>query len=188
MIITISGYGGTGKSSIARKIAETLGYSYFSAGQMFREFAEEAGIPLVTFAASAPQEVDDLIAEAIVQACKNGRTVIDGRRGAFLCPESVKIWLKCSDEEAARRISERETPPTIEAVELEKISRELKVRNQGARNRILHSSGVDLENLSIYDLVIDTGKITSEIAVSLVLCYVRDLDNTLDASHDAKIG
>lgn len=39
MIITIDGAAGTGKSTVAKKVAELLGFAYFDTGAMYRAFA-----------------------------------------------------------------------------------------------------------------------------------------------------
>jgi cytidylate kinase len=39
VIITIDGAAGTGKSTVAKKVAEQLGFSYFDTGAMYRAFA-----------------------------------------------------------------------------------------------------------------------------------------------------
>jgi len=39
VIITIDGAAGTGKSTVAKKVAESLGFAYFDTGAMYRAFA-----------------------------------------------------------------------------------------------------------------------------------------------------
>ena len=51
MIIAISGLHGTGKSTIAKKIAEKLGIRHYSTGDAFRELAEEMNMTLEEFTA-----------------------------------------------------------------------------------------------------------------------------------------
>ena len=46
MIIAISGLHGTGKSTIARLLAERLGIVYYSTGQAFRDLAKEKNMSL----------------------------------------------------------------------------------------------------------------------------------------------
>ena len=49
MILAISGLHGTGKSTIGRNVAETLGLTYFLAGDAFRELAKIKGMSLEDF-------------------------------------------------------------------------------------------------------------------------------------------
>ena len=49
MIIAISGLHGTGKSTIAKKIAEKLGLRHYSTGDAFRELAKEMNMTLKEF-------------------------------------------------------------------------------------------------------------------------------------------
>lgn len=59
MIIAIDGPSGTGKSTIAKKLAEKLNYLYFDTGAMYRSFAYLLSIKHISF------EDDDKIEEAL---------------------------------------------------------------------------------------------------------------------------
>ena len=45
-IIAVSGPHGSGKSTTAKEVAEKLGYEYISAGELFRNMAENANMNL----------------------------------------------------------------------------------------------------------------------------------------------
>ena len=48
-IIAVSGPHGSGKSTAAMKVAESLGYEYISAGELFREMAKNANMNIEEF-------------------------------------------------------------------------------------------------------------------------------------------
>ena len=49
MIITISGKHGGGKTTIGKKIAESLGIRYLSTGKVFRDLAKHMNMTLIEF-------------------------------------------------------------------------------------------------------------------------------------------
>ncbi|MHA2251052.1 MAG: AAA family ATPase, partial [Candidatus Kariarchaeaceae archaeon] len=51
-IVAIGGPHGSGKSSVARKLAENLNMNYVSAGSIFRELANERKISLEEFSST----------------------------------------------------------------------------------------------------------------------------------------
>ncbi|MCG3260126.1 MAG: AAA family ATPase, partial [Candidatus Heimdallarchaeota archaeon] len=62
-IIAVSGPHGSGKSTAARKVAESLGYEYVSAGELFRDMAKEENMSLEEFSkhAELKEEIDKYI-------------------------------------------------------------------------------------------------------------------------------
>jgi len=49
MIITISGKAGSGKSSVAKTLADKLGYRYIGIGAIRRQVAESMGLNILAF-------------------------------------------------------------------------------------------------------------------------------------------
>ena len=170
--ITISGYSGCGKSYTSKLLSGELGLPYLCAGDVFRRFAHEAGSELVKYAETAPTEIDEQVNEAILEAYRNGDVVIDSRIGGFLCPDSIKIWLKCSEEEAARRIVYRNSLKGITTSE-DVVLTQIRERNRNTRARLMGRYGFDLNYLNVYDLVIDNERLPPEKTLSLALFFVR---------------
>lgn len=79
LIIAIDGPVGSGKSTVARRVAELLGYTYLDSGAMYRALALKAirrGIPL-----DAAEQLEALAAETRIDliAGENGqRVILDG--------------------------------------------------------------------------------------------------------------
>jgi cytidylate kinase len=133
VVVTIDGPAGAGKSTVARAVAERLGYRHVDTGEMYRELtavALERGVDLDDEAALAalvgtpPASAVDLRAERIsanvsavarhepVRARMRARqrelardAVLEGRdTGTRVCPGAeVKIYLTASVAERARR-------------------------------------------------------------------------------------
>ena len=65
MIITLNGDEGSGKTTIAKKIAEAVGYQRITTGEIFREMSKKRGLSLVEYLKLG--ETDPTIANSLVQ-------------------------------------------------------------------------------------------------------------------------
>ena len=171
LIITISGPHGTGKSTYARALAEALGLRYVYAGELFRDLARERGMSLEEFsriAANAPA-IDTLIDERTKAEAKQGRVVIDAQLSAWMVKDlaDVKVLIVASDEERFRRIAERE------GISVQEAEKQTIAREEIQKQRYKKYYGIDVNDLSIYDLKIDTGRYPLEKAKSVVIESVR---------------
>jgi len=107
MIISISGKPGSGKSTVAKRLAEELGYKYYYVGGMRRKAAQEKGMTLAEFNKLGEKEsytdrdFDEWQAEL---GTRENNFVIEGRTSFYFIPRSLKICLDVSYEEGARRI------------------------------------------------------------------------------------
>ena len=76
-IVTIDGPAGVGKSTVARRVAELLGFSCLETGTMYRAVAlkvREAGVN-----PSDPASLSRLLSETTVEFDAAGRVLLDGR-------------------------------------------------------------------------------------------------------------
>ena len=106
-IITIGGKPGSGKSTISKRLAATLGYKHFSSGDLFRAIAREKNISVDAINRLA--ETDSSIDEAVDQKLREiGETeeeiVIDSRMAWHWIPHSFKVYLQLDLKVAADRI------------------------------------------------------------------------------------
>ena len=107
MIITINGKPGSGKTTVAKKLAKKLGYKHFYMGGMRRRMAKEMGMTLEEFNKIGENkfftdEKVDKFQKRLGKAKDN--MVIEGRTSFFFIPHSVKIFLDCSNKTGAERI------------------------------------------------------------------------------------
>lgn len=78
IVVTLDGPSGSGKSSVARKVAEALGYGYLDTGAMYRAVtlaALRAGIRLDPL---NEKELEHLLDVVNLDLDENGRILIDG--------------------------------------------------------------------------------------------------------------
>ncbi len=189
MIISFNGDHGSGKSTIAEKISKKLGYERIYMGQIFRNLAEEKGLTLVEFAkfAETDSSVDKSVDDYIVKIGKEKEDfIIESRTAWHFLPKSLKIYLKVSSQEGARRMFEhlkkdvnnnRENEDRdIKTVEdVMKSNQKRKVSDNG---RYKEFYGIDVNNMDNYDLVVDTTNLTREEVFERVLNFVNSkIDN-----------
>jgi cytidylate kinase len=173
LVIAISGPHGTGKSTYAKALAHALKLQYLSAGELFRELAKERKMSLEDFSHLAEHDpsVDRMIDERTKMKAKEGSVVIDAQLAAWMLRDvaDVKALLVAPDEVRFRRIAQREHI-SISAARKETLARE-----QIQKRRYKKYYGIDICDLSIYDLKIDTSVRTIEETKSILLEKVKNL-------------
>jgi cytidylate kinase len=107
MIITISGAGGSGKSTIAKRLAEKLGWPRYYIGGIRREKAKERGMTLAEYNKlgetdpSTDIEVDEYQKKL---GEREDDFIIEGRTSWHFIPNSFKVYLDVDEKEGAKRV------------------------------------------------------------------------------------
>jgi cytidylate kinase len=165
-VITIGGLHGTGKSSVADSIAQKFGLRRVSAGVIFRELAEERGMTLEEFSriAEGDLDIDKLIDDTQKDAAKKGNCIIDGQLAAWMAGEysDLNILLTAPVEDRIKRIAARDN------TDFEFAKRETIAREGSEKARYFEYYKVDISDLSIYDLILNTGKYDLEGVTSII--------------------
>ncbi len=172
MIITLSGQPGSGKTSVAREIAEKCGFVIISAGEQFRKLAAERGMSLEEFGRLA--ESDKTIDLAIDQrqkelSTKHPDALVEGRLAGWTIDADLKIWLKTPLRIRAERIAKREDVPVHRAFD------ETETRQKCEIARYKNFYDIDLTDLSCYDLVIDTTKWDAKGVANIIYKALEEL-------------
>lgn len=172
-VVTVSGPHGTGKSTYARALAEALGLRYVCAGELFREIAKERKMTLEAFSKMAANDpaIDKMIDERTQAEAKRGGVVIDAQLGAWMVKDlaQVKVLITAPDEVRFRRIAKRDRI-SVAAAKKETLARELI-----QKRRYKKYYGINVDDLSIYHLKIDTSLHPTEKTKSIVIESVRGL-------------
>lgn len=172
MIISFNGDEGSGKSTIAKKVAEEFGYPRYYMGQIFRDMAKKRGLTIVEYVKlgeSDPQvdkEVDDYL---LGLAKKENDFVIESRTAWHLIPNSLKIYLKVDEKEGARRIFKQlqeendNSRNEIKKFEsLEDIIENIRQRRETDDLRYKKYYGINIRDPKNYGLYLDTTKLSRE--------------------------
>jgi Cytidylate kinase len=103
-----------------------------------------------------------------VELAKNGDVVLEGHLAAWVVRPyaDLCIYLKASREMRARRVTVRDGKSFEEAL------REVTDREELNRRRYLSIYGIDIGDLSIFDLVLDTTYLSVNDAVRISLDFV----------------
>ncbi|WEU39864.1 MAG: AAA family ATPase [Candidatus Odinarchaeum yellowstonii] len=154
LVICISGSAGTGKTTQAKIIAKKYGLKYASAGSIFRDIAKERGLSLEQLSAHVLDDtsIDVEIDKRTRKLAEEGNIVLEGRLTAWMTKgiDAFRIYLKCPLETEIRRVAERDRKSLAEA-RTETLSRE-----ESERIRYKKLYGIDISDLSIYDIVLNT--------------------------------
>jgi cytidylate kinase len=164
LVICISGMTGSGKSTVAKKIAEKYGFDYFSGGNALRVLAKEEGYKSEVTGWWESAEglkflkqrmidpiFDKKIDEKLLDLAKKGNVVLDSWTMPWLLNDGFKVWLEASAKVRAKRVVNRDSISIEEAVKA--------LEEKDARTRQIYKSlyGFDLGNdLSPFNLVLAT--------------------------------
>jgi cytidylate kinase len=167
MLITVSGPAGSGKSTLAAALADRLGYEHVSGGDIFRSIADERGLsPLeLNRLAEDDDQIDrDLDRRLRSTARDADDLVLESRLAGWMAGDyaDLKVWLDAPLDVRAARIAEREE----KAVDV--ASEETRARAQSEALRYAEYYDIDIEDLSIYDLVVNTARWGPEGVLDLV--------------------
>ncbi|NPE29354.1 AAA family ATPase [Methanococcoides sp. SA1] len=155
MLLTISGLPGSGTTTVGKLLAEHYSVDMISAGDVFRGLAKERGVTLAEFgrlAESDPSidvEIDKRQSDI---ANSSDHLILEGRLAGQMAKKALKIWIKAPLEVRVKRIVDREGS-SFDVRLQETVEREA---SEALRYKEIHS--IDVNDLSVYDLVIDSSR------------------------------
>ena len=170
MRITISGPPGSGKTTACSKLAETLGLEAVVFGKIFRELAAEKNLSLVELGAIAEQDpsIDKMIDSRILDiARENEDIILESRLSAYMCSRNgisaFKVYIDASPEVRISRIGVREGE-TFDDAYAKTLERQ---KSEAKRYKMYYD--IDIEDKSVYDLIINTDDLDPDQVVAKIL-------------------
>ena len=175
MLITISGPAGSGKSTVAAGLAERLGSEHVSGGDIFRELAADRDLtPLeLNKLAEEDDSIDrDLDRRQRELAAEREDLVLESRLAGWMAGghADFRIWLDAPLDIRAERIADREDK-AVETAREETVER---ADSEALRYREYY--GVDIDDLDIYDLALNTARFSPGAVLDVVITAVEAYD------------
>ena len=170
MIITVSGLAGSGTTTASKILSRKLDIPYISAGDIFRQMAAEQDMDILEFSkfAEENEDIDILIDKRQSEIAKEKENlIIEGRLSAYFVEADLKIWFIAPLDTRTKRICKRENKP-YEIVKKEIVKRS---KSEAKRYREIHS--IDVENMEVYDIIINTGSFHAESVADIILKVVE---------------
>lgn len=158
LTITVSGLAGSGKSTVAKAIAQFFDLRLINAGDLFREYAQEREMPLDQISSSLPKDIDYQIDKMSLKYAQQGNCVIVGRLSAWVAGQwaDCKIFVEAEKKIREQRVAQRDNLDLAEAIQ------QVKNRDERDQQRYQKIYQIDLNEKSIYDLTINNNQVGLE--------------------------
>jgi len=170
MIITMGGLAGSGTSTTASILSNKIGIPQVSAGDIFRQMAEEKGMDVLEFSkfAEGNTEIDLEIDQRQAEiAQKSENLIVEGRISAYFINADLKVWCTAPLDVRAQRISQREDK-TVQMAREEIITRE-----RSEIQRYLEIHNINIHDMEIYHLIINTHAFKADSVAEIILKVVE---------------
>jgi len=167
--IVISGWPAVGKTTIAGKLAEEFGLVMYNGGDILKMLATEKGYSTrrddwwdTTEAKKFMQErksdptFDKKVDKKLVEIVRKGSVVITSYTLPWLVKEEsvIKLWLRGSPENRAKRMANRDTISIIDAKKI------IMVRDEENKKIYRQLYGFSFgEDLTVFDYVLNTDRL-----------------------------
>ena len=176
MHITITGILGSGKSTVAKRLAELHGFEIFSTGAILRAAAAERGMDLLDLnkelnsKLDSDRSMDDLIDNTTIRVAserKDGKIIFDSRMAWHFVPGAFKVFVTVDPRVAAERVI-KDPRPGEPAEDVDELCAELVERSRVEQARFQYLYGVDYYDYKNFDLVVDSSHRTPDEVTAIV--------------------
>jgi CMP/dCMP kinase len=181
IVICISGMAGTGKSTLAKQLAQKYKLRYYSGGDALKALAAEKGHNSsvngwwespdgLSFLAERKKDpsFDKAVDEKLLEYAAQGNVLLDSWTMPWLVKDGFKIWLSASVACQGERIAKRDHMTVREALQA--------LKEKEANTKFIYKKlyGFSLgEDFTPFDFILDTDNLSAS-EVFEILCMVVD--------------
>lgn len=170
VVICISGMAGSGKSTIARRLAKKYRLKYYSGGDALKALAaqegyethkrgwweSEEGMRFLEKRSKDPR-FDEAVDEKLLELAREGNVILDSWTGPWLLEEGFKTWLEASEKKRAQRVARRD------GVSVENALKALRSKEEKTRAIYRKIYGFSLgEDYAPFHLVLDSNNLNED--------------------------
>jgi len=190
MIISIGGTHGSGKSTIAKMLAEKLDWPRYYMGGLRREAAKNKGLTLAEYNKIGE---DDPTTDLEVDNYQKqlGQTqdnfIIEGRTSWYFIPQSFKIYLDVNENIGAERVffhlknnKNNNRNEDINLNSIEAVKESMAKRLESDKKRYKKYFGIDVYNKDNYDFCLDTSHLSIQEVFNQLLNVIKKRLNNID--------
>jgi cytidylate kinase len=190
-IVTVSHLTGSGGPEIGIALAERLGYRYVDR-EMIMEAARQYGVvedKLMQLDETKPslferfdvetRQYITVLQSAILDAAEHDNVVLNSRGGQILLrgvPHALRVRVIAPFDLRVKRVMKKMTGPMAEGVDFRTTAEMVRRSDQEKFGRMRYLYDVDWGDPALYDLVINTEKVSIDAAVDMLLGLVRRPD------------
>jgi len=169
MIICVTGFAGCGKNVVSDVVAQRLGIGRVKLS--FKDIAKDMGISLMDVQQRADKDpsIDREFDNRVSDAAHKGDCVVSTWLGPWLIRDaSMRVWLDAGEEVRARRISNRDKITYIDAL------KHVKARDENNRKRYFALYGINIDDHSAFDLIINTEIYRPEQSAGIIIAALKE--------------
>ena len=172
-IITITGDHASGQGTLSNLLQEKLGYEIYRNGQYVRKLAKEKNMTIVEFQKylDEHEELDRQIEKSASEyAMSRDNLIIDAKLGWYVVPESFKVYLRVDIDIASKRVFNDVNKKDSEKFDsIEEVKKQINYRYKEENERWFKTYKIHRDDMSNYDLVIDTTNMSPVEVCNLVI-------------------
>ncbi|MBU1118656.1 cytidylate kinase family protein [Patescibacteria group bacterium] len=165
MLITIGGLPGSGSSTIGTLLSEKLERKRIDAGDLWDKMARDHNTDVLGLNVLAEKDtsIDTELDERMIETAKNNNTIIlESRLIGYFCKQknipAFKIWLTADQEIRVNRLKKDG-----------RLSERVIEREESEKKRYKERYNIDIDDVSVYDLVVDASdKLPGEIVSDII--------------------
>ncbi|MFQ6010052.1 MAG: AAA family ATPase [Candidatus Aenigmatarchaeota archaeon] len=174
--LLFSGLPRSGKTTVAKRVAEATGLKYISPGELVKDFAGDKKIEFHKYFSVIPDDILNEIIDTVVEIVQEGDVIFDGRCEPVICKQAgLRLKKEFFPVYITAKLGVRaQREANLEGITVEKAERDLQERENAEASFCCKKFGGDYRDRELYIGMIDTGKLTPDETYSAVINLLLD--------------